>query len=149
MRYAPKSLGVNDQAHALVQQRYAAEVLGYPVWGISSSATPVGDGYSEYGVRVLGSRGYEAGAVAPYAAALALSVTPEAAMANLRALADHYGIYGEYGFYDAVEPRSGTVAYKYWPSTRLCCSLRWPITWMAGVSRSVSRRIRSCKRSYR
>jgi hypothetical protein len=113
MRYAPKSLGVNDRAHALVQQRYAAEVLGYPVWGISSSATPVGDGYSEYGVRVLGSRGYEAGAVAPYAAALALSVTPETAMANLRALADHYGIYGEYGFYDAVEPRSGTVAYKY------------------------------------
>ena len=113
IRYAPKSLGANDRAHALVQQRYAAEVLGYPAWGISSSATPAGNGYSEYGVRVLGARGYAAGAVAPYAAALALSVAPEAAMANLRALADRYDIYGEYGFYDAVDPLSGTVAHKY------------------------------------
>jgi hypothetical protein len=113
MRCAPKSLGANDRAHALVQQRYAAEVLGYPVWGISSSATPAGNGYSEYGVRVLGARGYGAGAVAPYAAALALGVAPEAAMANLRALADRYDIYGEYGFYDAVDPRSGAVAHKY------------------------------------
>jgi hypothetical protein len=40
-------------------------------------------------------------------------VAPEAAMANLRALADRYDIYGEYGFYDAVDPRSGTVAHKY------------------------------------
>lgn len=113
MRYAPKSLGADDRAQALVQQRYAAEVLGYPVWGISSSATPAGNSYSEYGVRLLGAHGYGAGAVAPYAAALSLSVAPEAAMANLRALADRYDIYGEYGFYDAVDPRSGTVAYKY------------------------------------
>jgi len=113
MRYAPKSLGLNDRAHTLVQQHYATEVLGYPAWGISSSATPAGDSYSEYGVRVLGSRGYEAGAIAPYAAALALSAAPEAAIANLRALADCYDTYGEYGFYDAVDPRSGTVAYKY------------------------------------
>ena len=64
-------------------------------------------------MRVLGADGYGAGAVAPYATALSLSVVPEAAMANLRALADRYDIYGEYGFYDAVDPRSGTVAYKY------------------------------------
>jgi hypothetical protein len=64
-------------------------------------------------VRGLGARGYDAGAVTPHAAALALGVTPEAAMASLRALAERYDIYGEYGFYDAVEPRSGTVAYKY------------------------------------
>jgi hypothetical protein len=112
-RYAPKSLGANDRTHALVQRRYAAEVLGYPVWGISSSATPSGNSYSEYGVRVLGARGYGAGAVAPYATALALGVAPKAAIANLRALADHYDIYGEYGFYDAVDPRSETVAHKY------------------------------------
>jgi hypothetical protein len=112
-RYASKSLGANDRAHVLVQQRYTAEVLGYPVWGISSSATPAGDSYSEYGVRVLGSHGYKAGAVAPYAAALALGIAPEAAMANLRALTDRYDIYGDYGFYDAVDPHSGRVAYKY------------------------------------
>ncbi len=113
MRYAPASLGRNDGAHALVQQRYAAEVLRYPVWGISPSATPGRDGYSEYGVKVLGSRGYDAGAVAPYASVLALATMPEAALANLRNLATRYGIYGEYGFYDAVDPLSGVVAYKY------------------------------------
>lgn len=112
-QYAPKSLGANDTVQATVQRRYAVEELGYPVWGISSSATPAGDGYSEYGAKVLGGRGYDAGAVTPYASALALSVTPEAAISNLHRLAERYEIYGEYGFYDAVDPRSGTVAYKY------------------------------------
>ena len=49
----------------------------------------------------------------PHASALALAVTPEPALANLRALAAAYDIYGDYGFYDAVDPRSGAVAYKY------------------------------------
>jgi hypothetical protein len=80
---------------------------------MSPSASPVGDGYAEYGVKVLGARGYAAGALTPHASALALSVTPEAALANLRALAELYDIYGEYGFYDAVEPRSGAVVYTY------------------------------------
>jgi hypothetical protein len=112
-QHAPKSLGANDGIHASVQRRYALEELGYKVWGLSPSATPVGDGYTEYGAKVLGARGYDAGAVTPHASALALSVTPEAAIANLRTLAQLYDIYGEYGFYDAVDPRSGAVAYKY------------------------------------
>lgn len=91
----------------------ALEALGYPVWGLSPSSTPDGNGYSEYGVKVLGSRGYGAGAVTPHAAALALSVTPLPAIANLRKLTERYEIYGEYGFYDAVEPVSGEVAPKY------------------------------------
>lgn len=112
-RYAPQGLGANDSAHATVQRRYATEQLGYPVWGLSPCATPEGDGYTEYGVKVLGARGYEPGAVTPHASALALSITPEAALANLRALAQRYPIYGAEGFYDAVDPRSGVVAYKY------------------------------------
>ena len=112
LQYAPHSLGVNDQAHAAVQRRYAAETLGYPVWGMSPSATP-GNGYGEYGVPALGARGYPAGVITPHAAALALGLVPEAAIANLRTLARLYDIYGDYGFYDAVDPRTGTVAYKY------------------------------------
>jgi hypothetical protein len=112
-RYAPANLGKNDELHAALQRRYALDELGYPVWGLSSSATPDRDGYTEYGVKILGSRGYKAGAVAPYAAALALAVTPEPAVANLRELARRYELYGEYGFYDAVDPLSGKVAYKY------------------------------------
>ena len=112
-RYAPHSLGANDAAHALVQQRFASAELSYPVWGLSPSALPAGNGYGEYGVQILGVRGYAAGAVTPHATALALAVSPASALANLRALARRYAIYGDYGFYDAVDPLRGTVAYAY------------------------------------
>jgi len=112
-RYAPKSLGANDAVHAAIQQRYAGQELDYPAWGLSPSASPGGDGYGEYGVKILGVRGYAAGVVTPHAAALALPVAPEAALADLRTLAQRYPIYGEFGFYDAVDPLAGTVAYQY------------------------------------
>jgi hypothetical protein len=112
-RYAPKSLGRNDEVHARVQLRYATENLGYPVWGLSPSTEPSGKGYGEYGVKVLGSLGYGAGAVAPYAGALALVVMPDEAAENLRELARRYDLYGDYGFYDSVDPRSGAVAEQY------------------------------------
>lgn len=112
-RWAPASLGENGVAHATVQRRWAREVLGHPVWGMSPSSTPTNDGYGEYGVRVLGTLGYASGAVTPHAAALALAVTPAEAIAGLRALADRYDVYGEYGFYDAVDPQTGRVAHAY------------------------------------
>ena len=114
-RFAPKSLGRNDQIHAEVQRRYATEVLRYPVWGLSPCVNPPGKGYGEYGVKVLGSLGYGPGAVAPYAAALALGAADDdgAAAANLRELARRYDVYGEYGFYDSVDPISGRVATQY------------------------------------
>jgi len=113
LRHAPKSLGQNGAAHADIQRRYATEELHYPVWGLSPSATSDGLGYSEYGVKVLGSRGYQAGVVTPHASALALGVTPQAATDNLRKLAERYPIYGDYGLYDAVDPTTGQVAPKY------------------------------------
>jgi hypothetical protein len=106
----PRSLGINNVAHTMIQWRYAVEELGYPVWGMSPSWTPGRDDYSEYGVKILGARGYQEGAVTPHAAALALSVTPTSAIANLRRFAELYDMYGEYGFYDAVDPNSGTVS---------------------------------------
>jgi hypothetical protein len=112
-RYAPDSLGLNNRIHAVIQRRYAVEELGYPVWGLSPSASPATGAYGEYGVRPLGARGYGAGAVTPYAAALALSVMPEAAIADLRELAQRYPLYGDFGFYDSVDPVSGRVAYQY------------------------------------
>jgi len=113
IEYAPKSLGINDRIHAEVQDRYAVDDRGYRVWGISPCSSPATGLYAEYGIHVLGSRGYVVGPVTPHAAALALSVRPEAGIANLRALADLYDVYGDYGFYDAVDPRSGEVAYAY------------------------------------
>jgi hypothetical protein len=110
---APQSLGPNGRAHVLVQHRYATADLTLPVWGFSPSATPDSQQYGEFGVKVLGSLGYPAGPVTPHASALALGVVPRAALANLRRLAARYDVYGEYGFYDAVDPRTGRVAYKY------------------------------------
>jgi hypothetical protein len=112
-RYAPTSLGLNDRRHAVIQRRYALEELGYPVWGLSPSASPGTGAYGEYGVKPLGTRGYSAGSVTPHAAALALVVLPEAAITNLRQLAQLYPIYGDFGFYDSVDPVSGKVAYHY------------------------------------
>lgn len=111
-RYAPASLGPNDLAHAVVQRRWATEAAQFPVWGISPSRDPAG-GYGEYGVPVLGALGYRAGAVTPHAAALALAVTPAPAIVNLRRMVEQYDMYGEYGFYDSVEPKSGRVARDY------------------------------------
>ncbi|MCP5195638.1 MAG: DUF3131 domain-containing protein [Gammaproteobacteria bacterium] len=110
--YAPASLGRNAAVHTEIHRRFALEHLGYPVWGLSPSSNPTG-GYSEFGARILGVRGYRAGVVTPHAAALALLVDPGAATANLRQLTERYPIYGDFGFYDAVDPQTGQVAYNY------------------------------------
>jgi hypothetical protein len=113
MRYARHSLGRNGVAHARVQREYAVEELRYPVWGMSPSMTPGSEVYGEYGARVVGSRGYTDGVVTPHAGALALLVTPDAALANLKELAQRYELYGDFGFYDAVKPESGEVGAVY------------------------------------
>jgi hypothetical protein len=113
---APQSLGHNGRLHVEVQRRYALEELGYPVWGMSPSMAPGAPhdtSYREFGVPALGVKGYPPGVVTPHASALALAVVPEEAIANLRRLAQLYPIYGEYGFYDAVDPKSGEVVPAY------------------------------------
>jgi hypothetical protein len=113
-RYAPESLGRNGRIHTAIHRRYALEELSYPVWGMSPSTVPGSDGsYSEYGVRALGLAGYKSGVVTPHAAALALLTEPEEATANLRKLAELYPVYGDFGFYDAVNPSTGEVSYSY------------------------------------
>jgi hypothetical protein len=112
---APRSLGRNGEVYVEVQRRFALEELGLPVWGMSPSATPETHEwyYGEYGVPPLGVRGYGGAVVTPHAAALALAFAPEAAIANLRRLAELYPIYGDFGFYDAADPRTGLVAPIY------------------------------------
>ncbi|MDP8263609.1 MAG: glucoamylase family protein [Candidatus Ancaeobacter aquaticus] len=109
---APEGLGMNDKVHALLHARYALGELGYPVWGMSPSSVP-GDGYSEYGVPILGSRGYKTGVVTPHVTFLALEFVPKEAIKNMRVMIELYDIYGECGFYDAVDPHTGKVSYKY------------------------------------
>ena len=110
-RWAPQSLGSNGNAHAELQRLYATDVLGYPVWGMSPCVSSATGLYGEYGVAGLGVRGYSETIVTPHAAALALDVTPEEATDSLMQMARRYPIYSPFGFYDAVDPSTGKVAY--------------------------------------
>ncbi len=112
-RLVPASLGANDLAHVLVQRRWATRQLGLPVWGLSPCLRPDGQGYAEYGVEVLGSLGYGAGAVTPHASALAVAIDPAAALENLRTIATRFDAYGDWGLYDAIDPLQGTVLRSY------------------------------------
>ena len=109
---APEGLGKNNAVHVQGQIRYALEELGQPVWGMSPCSVPEG-GYSEYGAKPFGIKGYKGGVVTPHASVLALEYAPEQVIANLRKMLELYEIYGEYGFYDGVNPKTGKVARKY------------------------------------
>lgn len=113
IKYAPNSLGKNDIAHTQLQRIYAMEDLHYPVWGMSPSSTPDGQGYTEYGVPMLGTGGYKVGAVTPHAAVLALMTEPQEATKNIRKLIRDYPVYGDYGLYDAVDPMTHQVGRNY------------------------------------
>lgn len=109
---ATKGLGLNDERHAKIQIEYTLEKLGYPVFGMSPCGIP-GGGYTEFGVRPLGIKGYKAGVVTPHATFLALEFAPEESIKNLRKMLEIYDAYGEYGFYDAIDPETGEVAITY------------------------------------
>ncbi len=109
---APEGLGKNNAIHTQGQIRYALEELGQPVWGMSPSSVPEG-GYTEYGAKPFGIKGYKAGVVTPHASVLSLEYAPEQVIANLRKMLELYEIYGEYGFYDSVNVTTGKVARKY------------------------------------
>ena len=111
-RWAARSLGANGVVHATVQRRWALEEARSPVWGSSPSRVPAG-GYREFGIPALGVRGYTGEVVTPHAAALALAATPAEAIVDLRRLIELYDLYGDFGLYDAVDPRSGRVARAY------------------------------------
>ena len=111
-RLAAKGLGANDERHVDIQIKYALEKLSYPVFGMSPSCVPEG-GYTEYGVKPLGIKGYKPGVIAPYATFLALEFAPKECIANIRRMLALYNAYGECGFYDAINVETGKAAIKY------------------------------------
>jgi hypothetical protein len=56
---------------------------------------------------------YTHGVVTPHAAFLALDVAPRAALDNLARLRARFEVYGEGGFFDAVDVDSGVVSRAY------------------------------------
>lgn len=113
--YSPEGLGANARVIVEAQIRYALDEKHYPVWGISPCAIPsVPQGYKEYGVPYLGAKGYtDDGVITPHASFLALGVNPERAIENIRKLAQMRGLYGEYGFYDSVDVKTGKTSPRY------------------------------------
>ena len=119
------SFGLADLRWAQVQEMYATNVLHYPVWGLSPSSTADDTGnYGGFGVEGLAFPAVQGLAqcttcaaettVSPHASAIALTVTPTAAYANLQALRTLYpGVYSaDGGFYDAVNPQTGSVGHR-------------------------------------
>lgn len=129
------SFGLADVRTAQVQIKYATEKLHYPVWGMSPSSTADDSGgYGGFGVEGLSFPYYGVGAnashpnqglsqchgcatedvVTPHASFLALDVVPQQAYANIQALRSIYpGVYGPDGFFDAVNPTTGSVGHRY------------------------------------
>jgi hypothetical protein len=129
------SFGRADARTADVQIKYATEQLGLPVWGMSPSSTADDSGgYGGFGVEGLTFPYFGFGAtasnpnlglsqchgcatedvVSPHASFLALDVAPRQAYANIQTLRTLYpGSYGTDGFFDAVNPTTGSVGHRY------------------------------------
>jgi Putative glucoamylase/Protein of unknown function (DUF3131) len=129
-----RSFGLADERTAQVQIKYATQQLGDPVWGMSPSSTADDSGgYGGFGVEGLVFPYFGTGAdathpnlglsqchgcatedvVTPHASFIALDVAPQQAFANIEALRARYpGVYGVDGFFDAVNPVTGSVGHR-------------------------------------
>ncbi len=115
--YLMPLLVMPSYAHTLLDQTYQAVVKmqieygnerGVP-WGISESSYGLVDAHLTYQYRSFGvpGLGLQRGladdlVIAPYATALALMVSPEAALLNLKRLSSD-GFVGKFGFYEAID----------------------------------------------
>jgi hypothetical protein len=128
------SFGLADARTVQVQQKYATEQLGLPVWGMSPSSTADDSGdYGGFGVEGLTFAYHGLGAtvddpnlglsqcwscaqettVTPHASFLALDVAPQTAYDNIMRLKALFpGVYGSRGFFDAVNPTTGSVGHR-------------------------------------
>ena len=123
--WGPQGFGLNDVRYAQMEAAWPVEGLNYPVWGLSPSSTPDDTGgYDAFGAvgppypNALASNAnccpYQQYAVTPHASFLALQVLPQEALANISNLRSLYpGIYGPYGFFDAVNPTTGSIGHRY------------------------------------
>jgi hypothetical protein len=123
-----------DQQTVQVQQKYATDQLGLPVWGMSPSSTADDSGgYQGFGVAGKAFPYHGQGATAadpnqqlsqcnqcadestvtPHASFLALDPAPQAAFANIVRMKTQFpGVYGARGFFDALNPSTGAVGHR-------------------------------------
>jgi Putative glucoamylase/Protein of unknown function (DUF3131) len=122
--WGPTSFGLADFKYAQVQLKYATEALHYAVWGLSCSSTADDTGnYGCFGANgdvfppkqqlaICGPCNPET-TISPHASVIALDTLPQQAYANIEALRTLYpDVYGPHGFYDAVNPTTGSVGHR-------------------------------------
>lgn len=112
---AAQSFGLNNLRAVQAHQDYALNKQKYPIWGLSPAATTNGRTwkYGEYGLKMIGVKGYpDHGIVTPHVSFLTLNVDPEGAIQNIRKMLD-MKMYGEYGFYDSIQLKTGRVNTQY------------------------------------
>jgi hypothetical protein len=138
--WAPRSWGINHPLYVRAQIEHGLDEADYGYWGFSPSNDPDG-GYREYGVDPIGlnpdgyasdqertlvdygfgecrpakpdPEEYGRGVVTPHASFLALEFDPRAALRNLARLRKDFDAYGEFGFYDAIDVKTGKVNRAY------------------------------------
>ncbi|SIN72963.1 Putative glucoamylase [Singulisphaera sp. GP187] len=114
--WAPESWGVNHPLYVKAQIDFGLNDPRLGFWGVSASCDPEG-GYYAFGVPGVGAwsslnppaHGRE-GVVTPHASLLALRYAPAETMANLRAMAARFPVYGPHGFADSVDVITGRVS---------------------------------------
>jgi hypothetical protein len=141
--WGTKSWARNHPLYVHAQIHHGLEDAGYGYWGFSPSNNPAGGyreygvdavgmdtsiGYTSDQQRTMVDFGwddpacprepsiperYGNGVVTPHASFLALDFARGPALANLDKLRRDFDIYGEFGFYDAVDVGSGQVSRYY------------------------------------
>lgn len=116
--WGPHSFGLNDRLYPHAQIAYAQQTLHFPFWGLSPASTPDDTGgYLAYGAKALASNAkccpYDESAVTPHATFLALEFARNDALRNIEKLRQVPGLYGQYGFFDAVNPKTNQVGHRY------------------------------------
>jgi len=113
-RPATKGIGLNNQNQILAQIDFCLNKNNYKVWGLSPCAT-IDGGYGEFGVDPIGTmiKGYGKGTVTPHASVIALNYMPKEVIDNMKTMLASYDIYGEYGFYDCIEMKTGNTCKTY------------------------------------
>jgi hypothetical protein len=114
--WAAQSWGKNHPLYVKAQMEYGLHDARIGYWGHSAAMDPSG-GYRAFGVPGISAAFLGGplpvgpqGVIAPYASFLALPYAPKDALANLRALADHFAVYGPHGFFDSVDVITGRVS---------------------------------------
>ncbi len=114
--WGPKSWGINHPLYVQAQIEYGLDDAKLGYWGISTACDP-NEGYRVYDVPCLGAGSIQRerpkipeAVVTPHASFLALPFAPKEVLANLQALERDFPIYGEGGFFDSLDVRTGKVS---------------------------------------